>query len=182
MNSTCSDGDCRESACARELCRRHYAIYMRLGLIRPRTAEDRFWENVDRTDGCWLWTGRLHNNGYARFSVNDRAVYVHRFAYEMSNGEIPNGMHIDHLCRVRHCVNPSHLEAVTQAENNRRAHKYAVRRYKDRCANGHRMAGENLVIGRKGERSCRECGRRSAREYQRRRRSAARATFSEVTG
>lgn len=80
---------------------------------------------VNRTvdaNGCWLWTGHVEKTtGYGRFSFQGRACSVHRLAYETWVGPIPAGLHIDHLCRVRTCMNPAHLEAVTQAENNRRA-------------------------------------------------------------
>lgn len=74
-----------------------------------------------REDGCWLWTGHVERSGYGRFTFCMRTVWAHRFAYETWVGPIPEGMHIDHLCNVRACINPEHLEPVTQAENNRRA-------------------------------------------------------------
>jgi DNA-binding transcriptional ArsR family regulator len=65
---------------------------------------------------CWLWTGS-HNGKYGKLSVDKRLMYAHRFAYEVHKGAIPDGHVIDHLCRVRLCVNPDHLEPVTNAEN-----------------------------------------------------------------
>lgn len=85
-----------------------------------RSPEARFWEMVRKTDTCWLWGGRLAPHGYGSILVGKRHVRVHRFAYELLVGPIPAGLHIDHLCRVRHCVNPAHLEAVTNTENLRR--------------------------------------------------------------
>lgn len=87
-------------------------------------AEERFWAKVDRRDGgdCWPWLGTTTSTGYGLFGVprEDRTVGAHRYAYELVVGPIPTGLELDHLCRVRNCVNPAHLEPVTHAENLRR--------------------------------------------------------------
>lgn len=91
---------------------------------RGLPVEQRFWMKVDRTDTCWLWTASKTRNGYGMFGVSiDGKVTTspaHRWAYEMLVGPIPTGLQIDHLCRVRHCVNPAHLEPVTGTQNIRR--------------------------------------------------------------
>jgi hypothetical protein len=69
--------------------------------------------------GCWLWLGSLRS-GYGRFSLNGKTCEAHRVSYEHLVGPIPQGMMIDHLCRTRCCINPDHLEPVTNAENIRR--------------------------------------------------------------
>lgn len=88
------------------------------------SAEDRFWAKVaipaDVLTGCWEWTAHIARNGYGRFQLKGAPVGAHRFAYEAVKGPIPEALHLDHLCRVRHCVNPAHLEAVTCAVNIRR--------------------------------------------------------------
>ena len=70
--------------------------------------------------GCWVWNGTRYTNGYGRKSQNGTSVRAHRVYYEKFKGPIPDGLQIDHLCRVRLCVNPTHLEAVTHEENGRR--------------------------------------------------------------
>lgn len=88
---------------------------------RPRPLFERFWDKAEKTDsGCWLWSGAMFPNGYPCFSINRGSVGAHRVAYELANGPIPEGLTIDHLCRVKRCVNPDHLEAVAQGENTRR--------------------------------------------------------------
>lgn len=137
-------------------------------------AIERFWEQVqpEPNTGCWLWTGCLaHENGYARFSVFGRQLQVHRWAYEYFVGPIPEGLHLDHLCRVRSCVNPAHLEPVTNRENALRGISFsAVNAKKTHCVNGHELSGDNLRItrernGRRG-RGCRACNRAMCRKYR----------------
>lgn len=77
----------------------------------------------DRPDlgPCWIWVGKVNQFGYGRFNVDHLEVQAHRWSYEHHVGPIPNGLEVDHLCFVRNCVNPKHLEAVTGLENQRRA-------------------------------------------------------------
>ena len=85
---------------------------------RALPVQDRFWAKVERTDRCWLWTAGLDAYGYGQFYLaGGTMVKAHRFAWELELGPIPRGLTLDHLCRVRHCCRPSHLEPVTSREN-----------------------------------------------------------------
>lgn len=97
----------------------------------PQSNEKRFWDLVNRTETCWIWTGTRRPQGYGRFQEyrgtrrefgknRHRLVEAHRFAFESLVGPIPMGLVLDHLCRNPSCVNPAHLEPVTQKENTRR--------------------------------------------------------------
>ena len=77
----------------------------------------RFWSRVVKSDDCWEWAGAHDNHGYSKTSFEYRDMAAHRVAYELVVGPIPEGLTIDHLCRNRGCVNPAHLEPVTQREN-----------------------------------------------------------------
>ncbi len=82
---------------------------------------ERFWANVEKTDLCWRWTAHLdRKTGYGRLLVDGGMVGAHRIAYQLLVGPIPEGLDLDHLCRNKACVNPDHLEPVTQQENIRR--------------------------------------------------------------
>ena len=87
---------------------------------KKQTFERRFWDKVDwSTDEtvCWPWTATIQPNGYGYFGCDGRTGYVHRLAYELEFGPIPEGLVIDHLCSEKSCCNPFHLEPVTQHEN-----------------------------------------------------------------
>jgi hypothetical protein len=93
--------------------------YIRGHLGRPRLDPEYI---VDPETGCWVWQGALHGGGYGRTCVRGKPMKAHRAYWEKANGPIPEGLHIDHLCRNRACVNPKHLEPVTNLENIRRGH------------------------------------------------------------
>jgi len=103
-----------------------------------KTVEERFWEKVRKSDGCWEWIAYTNPDGYGHFRVDGRIVRAHRWAYEHLVGPIPSGLDLDHRCRVRHCVNPAHLEPVTRKENILRgAGRGAQHARQTTCKNGH---------------------------------------------
>ncbi len=139
---------------------------------RP-TIEDSFYKfaRVD-SSGCWLWAGALSKDGYGLL----RKFQAHRFAYALVNGEIPDGKEIDHLCNVRRCVNPAHLEAVSRKENVRRAwdrgsneHRRnrlaAIHLSKTHCKRGHPYSAENTRIDDVGARRCKTCDSMKSKRY-----------------
>ncbi len=111
-----------------------------------------FESKVDKSnlEGCWEWTGNLSPRGYGRLTITLRA---HRVAYILAVGPIPRGLTIDHLCFNPSCVNPSHLEAVTDAVNNSRKRTHTV------CRNGHLRTAANTRLTKRGTRQCRACDR-----------------------
>lgn len=108
-------------------------------------------------NGCWLWTAAVHKaTGYGSFWVDGRNLGAHRVAYSLLVGEIPDGLHVDHLCRVRHCVNPEHLEPVAPAENTRRGAWGVLRQPKTHCPHGHEFTPENTYLDGQYQK-CRTC-------------------------
>lgn len=105
---------------------------------------------------CWIWPGRPDRNGYARIHINGHRMMVHRWVYQRFVGELPYELELDHLCRVRNCVNPKHLEPVTHAENMERARVHRVYARRSHCFRGHEMVSENLYYSR-DRRSCKKC-------------------------
>jgi hypothetical protein len=132
---------------------------------KVRPASDRFWVKVDKNgpNGCWLWTASLSTNGYGQISVANRPVFAHRLSYEMLVGPIPKGLELDHLCRVRHCCNPAHLEPVTHVMNLRRSPLVTS----THCKKGHEFTPGTTYVRPSGGRLCRICqGHRPWSEYR----------------
>lgn len=123
-----------------------------------------FWSQIAAQGECWIWQGKASPNGYGQFGHG----FAHRWIYEFLIGEIPAGLELDHLCRVRNCVNPYHLDPVTHAENCRRTAglkrgPYNVGSY---CKNGHDRTPENTRITAKGWRTCIPCGREAVARHR----------------
>jgi hypothetical protein len=118
---------------------------------------------------CWLWLGALANRGYAQTTVNGRRDMAHRVVYEFLVGPIPRGLTLDHLCMVHHCVNPEHLEPVTNKVNTLRGNNPCAKRARQtHCKRGHPLVGDNLELDRFG-RHCKACHQHRERERYRNR-------------
>lgn len=124
-------------------------------------------EKISRqADGCWIWTGSMHN-GYGRVGWKGRQSYgAHRAIYELFRGEIPRGLQLDHLCRIPACVNPAHLEPVTGAENTRRSTLGERQKARTHCPKGHAYNEQNTYIDHRGHRGCKTCIRAAGEVYR----------------
>lgn len=143
---------------------------------RYKTVEQRFGEKLWVEGDCIIWMGVRSGSGYGQVWIDNRHQQAHRVAYEWMRGPIPAGLTLDHLCRVRHCVNPEHLEPIANrgnilrgigptAQNARRTH----------CPAGHPYTGNNLILRaggrRQKRRGCRQCNLKWNRDWKRRRRA-----------
>jgi hypothetical protein len=133
---------------------------------------ERFWTKVTLTEqGCWTWTASLFRKGYACFAVplGDGAwkrVRAHRHAYLILVGPVSDGLHLDHLCRNRACVNPAHLEPVSPQVNVLRGETpAAANAAKTHCVHGHPFDEANTYRNPSGSRSCRACQRQYKRQH-----------------
>jgi hypothetical protein len=108
--------------------------------------------------GCHLWTAGTDMHGYAQFRVNGKGLGGHRFAWVRAHGPVPDGLHLDHLCRVRCCVNPAHLEPVTVRENIMRSPLRGTQKMGiTQCPRGHSYDDANTYRRPDGGRGCRKC-------------------------
>lgn len=184
----CSVEGCTRPARARGWCTTHYSRHRRTGRldvtrsVGPESEASRFWAKVDKNGPvptwapflgpCWIWTAGLQGGGYGQFNGGSRIdnsrrkCIAHVYTYEALVGPVPDGLELDHLCRVRKCCNPAHLEAVTHAENMHRGLTIcAENAAKVRCPDGHPYDDENTYV-HQGHRHCRECMRAANRRYK----------------
>lgn len=140
-----------------------------------RSILERFWDKVEHCEAgkCWPWIAARQHQGYGAFWMGGRMVPAHRAAYMLLVGPIPDGLVIDHLCRNQACVNPAHMEPVTNAENLRRGNPGApaLMAAKTHCKFGHPLSGENVYehsFRLHGRRQCKTCSRARARAQRER--------------
>ena len=87
-----------------------------LPMLPKSSMEERFWAKVEKSDGCWYWTG-AKNDGYGHFTSGGKTCLSHRYSYELVNGPVPDGLVIDHICGNRACVKPDDLRPATHKQN-----------------------------------------------------------------
>jgi hypothetical protein len=169
---TCTIAGCEKAARRRGWCTAHYTRWRRHGdplggaLPRGLDRESYFWAKVEKKGhlGCWVWTGAINPKGYGTFNTGETTTTAHRYAYELLVGPVPEEMQLDHICRVRACVRPTHLEVVTQSENVMRGKSFAVTNaQKVYCDHGHALTPDNSY-GYKSRRQCIQCAQDAARK------------------
>lgn len=110
-------------------------------------------------NGCHEWTGAKDRDGYGKFQLNGKCIFAHRYAYLCSYGSLDDTLVIDHICKLRSCVNPQHMEQVTVKENTNRGINFEANKIE--CDHGHQYTVDNTYIDPRGFRQCRICRRQS---------------------
>lgn len=133
---------------------------------------DKFWKYVVKNQDrgyetpCWIWIGAKFSNGYGHLRRNNKDLLAHKVSFEHTHGPVPSGLVLDHLCRQRACVNPDHMEPVTQRQNILRGRgASASNAIKTHCPHGHEYTPEN-TYNRYGQRYCRACMKARAKTDQ----------------
>lgn len=174
---SCAFEGCNKPAAHRGYCEGCYSRLRKSGalpLLPKPTFEERLFSRIaENATGCWLWNGARVRDGYGTIGCNGRNVRVHRVMYEYFIADVPKGLDLDHLCRVRHCVNPWHLDPVTRQVNIIRGDKPGINAGKTHCPHGHEYTDANTIVY-KGSRFCRACKRERQREYQLKKKREAR--------
>jgi len=166
-----------------------------LNMLNQPNSLSRFQDKVDYTLwGCWLWLGRTDKDGYGIFYLNGKNRKSHRVSYETWKCAIPTGMTLDHLCRVRNCVNPDHTEPVTNRENFLRGDNLMLKFARaTHCKNGHEFTVENTYVNNVGRTcktcsiaravkkvTCPVCGKNIANAYRKGHREGMHSEYSEL--
>lgn len=129
---------------------------------------------IVQPDGCWVWRGAAQPTGYGQLWNGKRPEQAHRLSYKMFCGPVPDGVEVDHVCRVRDCVNPKHLRLLPHRDNVLAGNTGPARNAaKTHCDYGHELSGRNLRFAVNGSRQCRACDRRRAQEAKNRSRRRA---------
>ena len=162
---TCIEVDCFLPHAARGYCARHYAQHRRDGDLKAlpvKTALERMSERIEYIADCWVWTGSVWPNGYGQLMHEGKHWLAHRLSYTLHVGPIPEGLVLDHLCRVPPCINPDHLEPVTLRINLARGMSPTAQVIRSGiCHRGHALTASNLYTppGDPRQARCRECMR-----------------------
>lgn len=150
----------------------------------PNTNQETIYQRIAERitideNGCWIWNGAKIPAGYGHIRIKGRDKYTHIVMFELTKGDIPAGLELDHLCRNRACCNPEHLEAVTHKVNINRGSRNHGKRFRKIilvngipvpiCKNGHLLTPDNVISENRGTKTrCLICRRKSKRESAKR--------------